>query len=293
MMPQKMRLVGFDDVGETWIGQVFKGDELLGEAWVGGLLKREEFVVPIARRHEFWVNPLAERQLDMTTARAIASVRVRPAIPETARIVCIGLNYRTHATEIRQPMPTVPVVFGRWPSTLSADGDEVPLFDETFDWEGELGVVIGAELSSVDEKGASKGIFGYAACNDLTSRKLQTRTQQWTLGKNCDSSCPIGPVVTVGQAGDPASGWRVTTRVNGELMQDGATSDLIFSVPNIVSYLSEAMTLLPGDLILTGTPGGVGAGRVPPIFLRAGDRVTVEVANVGSVTSVITARGLA
>ena len=273
-----VRLIGFEDLSLIWVGELREGEAL---------------VVPIAPRTEFWVNPFKQRELDASAARPVANVRLMPAIPETARIVCIGLNYHTHAIEIRQPIPTVPVVFGRWASTLSVDGDEVPLHDETFDWEAELGVVVGAELSFADEKQAVEGILGYATCNDLTSRKLQTRTAQWTLGKNCDASCPIGPVVTASQARDPASGWRVTTHVNGELMQDGNTSDLIFSVLYLVSYLSQAMTLLPGDLILTGTPSGVGAARVPPIFLKSGDRVTVEVGNLGSVTSVIKARDLA
>jgi 2,4-diketo-3-deoxy-L-fuconate hydrolase len=220
------------------------------------------------------------------TVGKLASLEQRPAVPETARVICIGLNYRLHAQEAKAEIPTVPVVFGRWPNTLTCDGDPAPAVDEKFDWEAELGVVIGRELFRVSEEQAAAGVFGYVAFNDLSARHYQLQTPQWTFGKNTEASGPMTPIVTKDEVGDPASpGLRIRTWVNGDIMQDSVTSDMIFHVPALIAHLSQALRLNPGDLIVTGTPQGVGIARGR--FLKPGDVVEVEVERVGRIRTPI------
>jgi 2-keto-4-pentenoate hydratase/2-oxohepta-3-ene-1,7-dioic acid hydratase in catechol pathway len=140
----------------------------------------------------------------------------------------------------------------------------------------------------VDATTASAGVFGYAAFNDLSAREHQLHSRLWTVGKNADNSGPISEIVTADEAGDPAEGWRLTTVVNGETVQDGSTTDMVFGVGELIAYLSEVMTLQPGDVIATGTPAGVGFKRTPPRYLTAGDSVTVAIEGVASVTTPIT-----
>jgi 2,4-didehydro-3-deoxy-L-rhamnonate hydrolase len=215
-----------------------------------------------------------------------------PAIRPSARILCVGLNYQAHAEEGGFAIPDYPTVFGRWTVSLAVNGTPVPVpVDEPgLDWEAEVAVVVGRELYQVDEQEAAGGILGYAAFNDLSARVAQRRTAQWTLGKNADHSGPIGPVVTADEAGDPAHGWRVATRVNGETVQDGDTKDMIFTVPRILAHISRTLTLHPGDVIATGTTAGVGHARKPPRFLHPGDVVEVEIDHLGKITNPITAR---
>jgi 2-keto-4-pentenoate hydratase/2-oxohepta-3-ene-1,7-dioic acid hydratase in catechol pathway len=157
----------------------------------------------------------------------------------------------------------------------------VPANEPGLDWEGEVAAVVGRRLTDVDEETALAGVLGYAAFDDLTARTAQKLTAQWTLGKNADRSGPIGPVVTADETGDPAEGWRVATRVNGETVQDGDTRDMIFGVGDLLSRISRTLTLEPGDVIATGTPEGVGYVRTPPWFLQPGDVVEVEIDHLG------------
>lgn len=226
----------------------------------------------------------------------IAQVEVVPAVPETARVFCVGVNYRSHAGESKDlagvDEPTVPMVFGRWQQSLVTDGVDVPKppNEDGLDWEVELAVVIGDRTWAASDATALNGVLGYAAFNDLSARKKQVETTQFTLGKNADKSGPISTVVTADEVGDVKAGLRVTTVVNGETMQDGNTRDLIHSVEKIISYITDTVTLEPGDVIATGTPGGVGAGRKPPVYLRPGDEVEVTVETVGSVRTRIVSR---
>jgi 2-keto-4-pentenoate hydratase/2-oxohepta-3-ene-1,7-dioic acid hydratase in catechol pathway len=184
------------------------------------------------------------------------------------------------------------MIFGRWEQSLVVDGTPVPLppKEDGLDWEVELAVVIGTEGWEVTRDSAYEHVLGYAAFNDLSARTKQLETAQFTLGKNADKTGPISPVVTADEVGDIARGLRVTTEVNGEVMQDGNTKDLINDVPRIIEYITDTVTLLPGDVIATGTPGGVGAGRKPPVFLKDGDEVVVTVESVGSVRNPIVKR---
>jgi 2-keto-4-pentenoate hydratase/2-oxohepta-3-ene-1,7-dioic acid hydratase in catechol pathway len=226
----------------------------------------------------------------------MGDLTLAPAVPETSRIFCVGINYRSHAGESKDlagiDEPKVPMIFGRWQQTLVVDGTPVPVppNEEGLDWEVELAVVIGTPAWHVDVSTASEHVLGYAAFNDLSARKKQLETPQFTLGKNADFSGPISPVVTKDEIGDISDGLRVTTHVNGELMQEGNTRDLIHGIPRIIEYVTDTVTLQPGDVIATGTPGGVGAGRNPPVFLHDGDEVVIAVERVGTVRTPIVAR---
>jgi 2-keto-4-pentenoate hydratase/2-oxohepta-3-ene-1,7-dioic acid hydratase in catechol pathway len=214
---------------------------------------------------------------------AMDDVESAPPVPPSARVVCIGLNYRAHAAEGCFAPPEHPTVFGRWVASLTAGETSapVPANEPGLDWEGEVAAIVGRRLTDVDEATALDGVLGYAAFNDLTARTAQKLTAQWTLGKNADRSGPIGPIVTAGETGDPAEGWRVRTRVNGETVQDGNTRDMIFGVGDLLSRISRTFTLEPGDVIATGTPEGVGYVRTPPWFLHPGDVVEVEIDHLG------------
>jgi 2-keto-4-pentenoate hydratase/2-oxohepta-3-ene-1,7-dioic acid hydratase in catechol pathway len=210
-------------------------------------------------------------------------VDLAPPVPPSARVICIGLNYRAHAAEGGFTPPEHPTVFGRWVTSLTTDGTPapVPANEPGLDWEGEVAVVVGRRLTDVDEATALAGVLGYAAFNDLTARTAQKLTAQWTLGKNADRSGPMGPIVTADETGDPAEGWRVQTRVNGRTVQDGNTRDMIFGVGDLLSRISRTFTLEPGDVIATGTPEGVGYVRTPPWFLHPGDVVEVDIDGLG------------
>jgi 2-keto-4-pentenoate hydratase/2-oxohepta-3-ene-1,7-dioic acid hydratase in catechol pathway len=217
----------------------------------------------------------------------LQSLKQKPAVPLTGRIVCIGLNYRLHAAEAKLPIPEKPVVFTRWAKTLAADGDAVPAVDAKFDWEGELGVVIGRRLFRVNAEQGLAGVFGYAACNDLSARSFQMQSPQWALGKNSEASCPMSAIVTADEVGDPGKGLRLTTRVNDKVVQDSTTADMIFSVGAIIAYVTQVIALEPGDLIITGTPSGVGMAL--GWFLKPGDVVAIEIEKIGTVRTPIVA----
>lgn len=223
----------------------------------------------------------------------LSGLTLAPAVPETARIFCVGINYRSHAGESKIlagiDEPKVPMIFGRWQQSLVLDGVPVPVppNEPGLDWEVELAVVMSDRVWRGDEATALDHVLGYAAFNDLSARRKQLETPQFTIGKNADRSGPISDVVTKDEVGDISAGLRVSTEVNGELMQEGNTRDLIHGIARIICYITDTLTLLPGDVIATGTPGGVGAGRNPPVFLRAGDVVTVTVESVGQVRTPI------
>jgi 2-keto-4-pentenoate hydratase/2-oxohepta-3-ene-1,7-dioic acid hydratase in catechol pathway len=197
------------------------------------------------------------------------------------KVVCVGLNYHAHAVEGgRDNVPTAPLLFGKFASALVGDGDAIVLPDGVghVDAEAELAVVIGRTVRNVPEDEALGFVAGYTCANDVSARDEQFGDGQWFRGKGHDTFCPIGPGIV--ELGDP-SDLRVQQRLNGEVLQDSRTSDLIFGIPTLISYISHALTLEPGDLILTGTPEGVGVYRDPKVSLKAGDVVEVEVEGVG------------
>lgn len=209
----------------------------------------------------------------------LSSVRLlAPVIP--SKIVCIGRNYREHAKELNHAIPTEPLIFLKPPSAILAPGQTIlrpALLSQRVDHEGELGVVIGKRCHGLREGDDVRDfILGYTCVNDVTARDLQNKDGQWSRAKGFDTFCPIGPVVVSGL--DPWSGIRVQTRVNGELRQDGTTADFLFPLDVVVRYISQVMTLEPGDLIATGTPAGVSP-------LQSGDTVEVTVEGVGSLSN--------
>jgi 2-keto-4-pentenoate hydratase/2-oxohepta-3-ene-1,7-dioic acid hydratase in catechol pathway len=203
------------------------------------------------------------------------------------KIVAVGLNYKDHAAEAGFKIPTVPLCFSKFTSSLSGPFDAIRLPAETaeVDYEGELGVIIGRKVRRVAEEDAMSYVAGYVVFNDVSARKWQFEDGQWTRGKSCDTFAPNGPfLVTTDEVPDPCS-LRIATRLNSETMQDSNTSQQIFGVAKIVSYFSHSFTLDPGDVIATGTPAGVGFSRKPPVYLKDGDVVEVEIERVGRISN--------
>jgi 2-keto-4-pentenoate hydratase/2-oxohepta-3-ene-1,7-dioic acid hydratase in catechol pathway len=207
------------------------------------------------------------------------------------KIICVGRNYAEHAAEIGDPLPTSPLLFGKFENTRTRPGEPIvlPLEAKHVDAEAELCVEIGVGGKRIPEAAALDHVRGYRCANDLSAREIQYAESQWTRAKGFDTFCPVGEeLVPVSELGD-GSGLRVIQRLNGEVFQDGNTFDMIFSVPYLVSYISNAFTLEPGDLILTGTPPGVGWARDPKVPLKAGDVVEVEVEGIGVVRNPVVA----
>jgi 2-keto-4-pentenoate hydratase/2-oxohepta-3-ene-1,7-dioic acid hydratase in catechol pathway len=206
------------------------------------------------------------------------------------KIVCVGLNYRDHAEEQGTTLPERPLLFAKWPNTLIGDGEpiRIPLVTEKVDYEAELGVVIGRTASRVSTDDALDHVRGYVVANDVSARDLQFSDGQWVRGKSLDTFLPVGDLVPAADVPDPQA-LTIRAVLNGETLQDSNTSNMIFGVAEIVSFVSQAITLEPGDLIITGTPAGVGAFRDPPVWLRPGDEITIEIDGLGSITNPVTA----
>lgn len=229
---------------------------------------------------------------DLTAPGAVldeSSLEWGPCVTRPNKIICVGLNYRKHAEETNAPIPVYPILFNKFNNTLTGHLKPiaVPEATQKLDYEAELVVVIGKKAKNVAKENALEHVFGYACVNDLSARDLQLRTHQWLLGKTCDDFSPLGPyLVTADEVGNP-NALAIRAIVNGEVRQNSNTSDMIFYVDEIVSYISRHMTLVPGDIILTGTPEGVVLGLPPErqVYLRPGDEVTIEIEKLGSLTN--------
>ncbi|GHH97833.1 fumarylacetoacetate hydrolase family protein [Neobacillus kokaensis] len=212
-----------------------------------------------------------------------------PCVTHPHKIICVGLNYRKHADETNAPYPEFPILFNKFDNTLTGHLKDIAIPAETneLDYEVELGIVIGKKTKHVAKEEALSHVFGYCTVNDLSARDLQMRTHQWLLGKTCDDFSPVGPyLVTSDEVEDP-NNLNLKTYVNDEVRQNSNTSDMIFSCAEIVSYISQYMTLEPGDLILTGTPAGVvfGLPADQRVYIQPGDVVTVEIEKLGRLTN--------
>ena len=205
-------------------------------------------------------------------------------LPTPSKVLCVGLNYREHILEMGRELPTHPTVFAKFAETLTGPFDPIEAVteDPQLDWEGELTVVIGRRAHRVCAEDAPEYIAGYTVANDISMRGWQNRTNEWLQGKMWFHSTPVGPVIVTPDEFDPAHGT-VRTAVNGEIMQEDSTGDLVFGPADLVAYISTIIPLNPGDLILTGTPGGVGHARKPGVYLRAGDVVEVSINGIGAV----------
>ena len=218
------------------------------------------------------------------TRTPLADARLASPIPRPPKIVCVGLNYLDHATEQNMPLPEHPLLFSKATSSVVGPYDDVvlPAESEQVDYEVELAVVIGKTATAVSEADAYDHVAGYTVANDVSARDIQFRQQQWHQGKSYDTFCPMGPwMVTKDEIPDP-NALAVKLTLNGTVLQDSNTDNLIFNVPTLVSRISSAMTLLPGDVISTGTPAGVGVFRDPKILLKAGDYMETWVEGIGT-----------
>jgi 2-keto-4-pentenoate hydratase/2-oxohepta-3-ene-1,7-dioic acid hydratase in catechol pathway len=245
--------------GEARAGEV-RGDEVIslpaGETVLGRLAS-------------------GDRTLARGEAFPLGDVTLLAPVPRPRAIFGIGLNYRAHAEETGGQLPEVPIVFMKLPTSAAAPFGDVtcPPVVRRLDYEGELAVVMGA----------GGAVAGYAVADDVTARDLQKRERQWTRAKGADGFCPYGPWITTADEVEDPENLRLRTWVNGDLRQDSSTSDLIFGIDAIIRFISETITLEPGDLILTGTPSGVGAYQDPPAFLQSGDVVRIEIEQLGSI----------
>ena len=268
------------------------GFEIDGKRQIGQL--HGENVVPLGDIDSFYANPAAASPKGEPVA--LANLTVVPFVPLTSRIFCVGINYHSHAAESKAAagldVPKFPMIFGRWEQSLVVDGTPVPVppNEVGLDWEVELAVVIGKKGWLIPEERAMDHVLGFTVFNDLSARKKQLETPQFTLGKNADFSGPIGPVLkTAAEVGDVRN-LKVQSRFNGEVMQEANTGDLIHTIERIIAYITDTVTLLPGDVIATGTPGGVGLGQNPPRYLQPGDTVEVEIENIGILRNPIISR---
>jgi len=212
-------------------------------------------------------------------------------IARPGKVVCVGRNYSEHAAELGNEVPTVPILFAKWQTCLIGSGEPIvlPSIVTKVDYEGELGVVIGREARGIGADDALDIVAGYLCANDVSARDLQRADKQFTRAKSLDTFGPIGPrLVPASEIPDPQN-LRVRTVLNGQVMQDGTTADMVFGVRELIAFVAQAMTLEPGDLILTGTPSGVGEGRDPQVWLQPGDTVTVEIDGLGALTNPVVA----
>ena len=212
-----------------------------------------------------------------------ANTRALPVLPNPRKFLCVGLNYKNHVAEMKRDDSAHPVIFLRTADSIAANGDVVakPSFSDTLDWEGELAVVIGRSGRDISRARAFEHVAGYACFNDISVREWQRHTHQYTPGKNFPGTGPLGPWLVTADEVPDVQALTVETRVNGAVMQHASVADLIFDIPVLIEYISRFTPLAAGDIIATGTPGGVGSGRNPPLYMKEGDVVEVEITGLG------------
>lgn len=261
--------------------QMFHADSVLD------FLRAGEAAWNAARETLAWLGERESREVTFP----LHQVRVLAPIPRPGKVIGIGLNYRDHARESGAEIPMNPIVFAKFPSSVIGPYDTihvVPEISQGVDYEAELGIVIGKRAYRVPVTDALDYAFGYTAVNDVSARDIQLNAEygkQWVRGKSLDTFCPMGPsIVTRDEIAD-AQNLSVRAILNGQVLQDGNTRDMIFDVPTLISYLSQGITLEPGDVIATGTPKGVGTSRTPPIYLKANDVIEIEVGDLGKLVN--------
>ena len=217
------------------------------------------------------------------------AVKLMAPVPNPSKVIAIGLNYRDHAREQGAPIPERPIIFAKFPTSVIGPGDAItwdPALTQQVDYEAEMAVVIGQTARNVREDDALSFVAGYTCGNDVSARDLQFGDHQWVRGKSLDTFCPLGPVlVTPDEIPDPQA-LAIRAVLNGDTMQDSRTGEMIFGVQELIAFASRAFTLLPGDVILTGTPHGVGVFRKPPLFMKDGDRIAIEIEKIGRLENV-------
>lgn len=223
----------------------------------------------------------------------VASARLAPPVRQPRKVVCVGLNYADHIAETGRESPRYPTLFAKFADTLTGAEDEidVPAAAEMIDWEAELAVIVGRRVRSCSAEEGRQAVAGYTVANDISMRDWQRRTVEWLQGKAFEASCPIGPEMVTPDEFDPASGARIECLVNGKVMQSSTTDQLVFTTGGIISYVSSFMPLEAGDIVLTGTPGGVALGQTPPRYLQDGDVVETTIEGLGRLRNVIRIAG--
>lgn len=308
-----MKLINFTAAGYTRAGAIVEGDKIVdlnyayqAQLKAEGKYRYEEIA------HAFVPNntdelyqggkeslTLAQGAIDYILANPTsfdkkvifekAEVKVEAPVQKPGKIICVGHNYREHILEMGRELPSNPVIFAKFANTILGPDDDIPFYpiSDQLDYEAEFTFVIGKQARNVSEEDALDYVAGYTITNDVTYRDIQRRTLQWLQGKTVDGTAPMGPyLVTTDELKDPA-GLGVVLTVNGEVRQKTNTANLVFSVEKLVSFLSNLMTLEPGDVVLTGTPGGVGVAMTPPTFLKDGDVVRIEIDKVGALENTV------
>ncbi|HTH57986.1 MAG TPA: fumarylacetoacetate hydrolase family protein [Cyclobacteriaceae bacterium] len=279
-----MKLLRFGDPGKEKPG-VLINDEMFDTSTFGEDYDERFFETDGLHRLQRWVNSNREG-----LPKIKSGTRLGPPIARPSKIICVGLNYKKHATESNMTLPTEPILFFKSTSALVGPTDAliIPKNSEKTDWEVELAIVMGKKTAYVDEKHALDHIAGFCLHNDYSERAFQLeRSGQWVKGKSCDTFAPLGPyLVTKDEVNH--NHLHMWLKVNGKMMQDSNTNDMLFNCTHLVSYISQFMTLLPGDVISTGTPEGVGMGLKPPSYLKAGDVIALGIEGLGEQKQIAT-----
>jgi acylpyruvate hydrolase len=268
-------------------------DELRVPADLVGFLRGGEGSLGAARRALRFIAEQSPGNPSEQLSHPLADVDLLAPVGRPGKVVCVGLNYRSHLAEIGEPTPEYPILFHKAATSITGHGRPIvlPRVSRQVDYEGELAVVIGRRGKYIPRDEALAYVAGYTCANDVSAHDLEFRTSQWTSGKMLDTFCPLGPALATLDEFDDPSDLPLTTTLNGRTVQEARTTDMVFRVPFLVSYISSLATLEPGDLILTGTPAGIGCNRKPQVFLRPGDQVSVTVGGVGTLSNPVVAEG--
>lgn len=285
-----MRLVTFENDASARLG-VLAGDEIADLSGLAGAPVSLFDLLQAGGDAVASVKPLLEKAPRLP----LSGVKLLPVIPRPGKIICLGLNYAEHAAEGGREKPDYPNFFMRSATTLIGHGAAIPRprVSEQLDFEAELAAIIGRRVPRhVAKADALSYVAGYACFNDVSVRDYQRRTPQWTIGKNFDGTGPFGPAfVTADELPQGATGLKIESRLNGKIMQSANTRDMIFPVDETIMLLSECMTLEPGDVLVMGTPAGVGFARTPPVWMKAGDTIEVEIEGVGLLSNPVVDEG--
>jgi acylpyruvate hydrolase len=256
-----------------------------------GLLRGGERSMAAARRALTFIQEQRAMDSRADLWHSVSEVELLAPIPRPGKVVCVGLNYRSHLAEIGEPAPDYPILFHKAGTSIIGHGQAIvlPRVSRQVDYEGELAVVIGRRGKYIPEEAALSHVAGYTCANDVSAHDLEFRTSQWTSGKMLDTFCPLGPVLRTGDEIPNPGSLRLKTMLNGQTVQDACLADMVFPVPFLISYISSLATLEPGDVILTGTPAGIGCNRKPQVFLQAGDRISVHIEGIGTLTNPVMA----
>lgn len=253
-----------------------------GEAWfalpaydIGALLAIDDW--------QEWARVHCGEPIDIRYGIASHGLSVAPVVVAPTKVICCGYNYRAHIVEMGREQPLHPTLFTKFADTLTGafDDIEISAAAQNLDWEAELAVIVGRPIFRADIDECAQAIAGYTVANDFSVRSWQQHTTQWLPGKALDATTPLGPIMVTTDEFEPGDGPEITCTVNGEIVQHARADDLLFTPPQLLAYITQFTTLRPGDVVLTGTPGGVGAGQTPPRFLKSGDQVVTSIDGIG------------